>query len=127
MKKRREPITPDITPLVDVVFILLIFFIVSTVFKKDELALILNLPTASESATKIEEDQIFIELSKEELAFRGEKIDLDLLKKRLESIDDKAKATILRIDKDVPYERVVKILDILQAMEFYNLALVTSP
>lgn len=127
MKKRREPITPDITPLVDVVFILLIFFIVSTVFKKDELALILNLPTASESATKIEEDQIFIELSKEELAFRGEKIDLDLLKKRLESIDDKAKATILRIDKDVPYERVVKILDILQSMEFYNLALVTSP
>ncbi|MCK9162382.1 MAG: ExbD/TolR family protein [Arcobacteraceae bacterium] len=127
MKKRREPITPDITPLVDVVFILLIFFIVSTVFKKDELALILNLPTASESATKIEEDQIFIELSKEELAFRGEKIDVDLLKKRLESIDDKAKATILRIDKDVPYERVVKILDILQAMEFYNLALVTSP
>ncbi|MDY0365015.1 MAG: biopolymer transporter ExbD [Arcobacteraceae bacterium] len=127
MKKRREPITPDITPLVDVVFILLIFFIVSTVFKKDELALILNLPTASESATKIEEDQIFIELSKEELAFRGEKIDVDLLKKRLESIDDKAKATILRIDKDVPYERVVKILDILQSMEFYNLALVTSP
>ena len=126
MKKRREPITPDITPLVDVVFILLIFFIDSTVFKKDELALILNLPTASESATKIEEDQIFIELSKEELAFRGEKIDLDLLKKRLESIDDKAKATILRIDKDVHFDRVVIILDILQAMEFYNLALVTS-
>lgn len=124
--KRREPITPDITPLVDVVFILLIFFIVSTVFKKDELALMLNLPTNTESSTKVEQNQIFIELSKNELAFRGSKITMESLKNELALIQDKTQPTILRIDKDVPYDRVVKILDILQALEFYNLALVTN-
>ncbi|MEJ5168307.1 MAG: biopolymer transporter ExbD [Arcobacteraceae bacterium] len=124
--KRREPITPDITPLVDVVFILLIFFIVSTVFKKDELALMLNLPTNTESSTKVEQNQIFIELSKSELAFRGSKITMESLKNELALIQDKTQPTILRIDKDVPYDRVVKILDILQALEFYNLALVTN-
>ena len=124
--RRREPITPDITPLVDVVFILLIFFIVSTVFKKDELALMLNLPSNTESSTKVEQNQIFIELSKNELAFRGSKITVESLKNELALIQDKTQPTVLRIDKDVPYDRVVKILDILQALEFYNLALVTN-
>ena len=124
--RRREPITPDITPLVDVVFILLIFFIVSTVFKKDELALMLNLPANTESSTKVEQNQIFIELSKNELAFRGSKITVESLKNELALIQDKTQPTILRIDKDVPHDRVVKILDILQALEFYNLALVTN-
>lgn len=124
--KRREHITPDITPLVDVVFILLIFFIVSTVFKKDELALMLDLPSVTESATTIEQNQIFIELSKNELAFRGSKITMESFKNELALIQDKSQPTILRIDKNVPYERVVKILDLLQSMEFYNLALVTN-
>lgn len=124
--KRREPISPDITPLVDVVFILLIFFIVSTVFKKDELALMLDLPSVSESAVEVEQKQIFLELSIDDIAFRGSKISLESLKVELALISDKSQPTILRIDKNVPYERVMKILDLLQASEFYNIALVTN-
>ena len=33
-KKKRALLTPDLTPLIDVVFLLLIFFIVSTTFNK---------------------------------------------------------------------------------------------
>jgi biopolymer transport protein ExbD len=124
--KRREPISFDITPLVDVVFILLIFFIVSTVFKKDELALMLDLPSATESATQIEKNQLFLELSTTEIAFRGKTTSLESLRNELSLIENKSQPTILRIGKDVPYERVVKILDILQELEFYNLALVTN-
>ncbi len=48
MKKRsREISPPDLTPLIDVVFLLLTFFIVSTVFRKEEFALSLNLPKTS--------------------------------------------------------------------------------
>ena len=42
--RRREPLAPDITPLIDVVFILLIFFMVTSVFRKEEAALLLQLP-----------------------------------------------------------------------------------
>jgi len=42
--KRREHIAPDLTPLIDVVFLILIFFMVSSTFKKEELALLLTLP-----------------------------------------------------------------------------------
>ena len=45
--KRRESLSLDLTPVIDVVFILLIFFIVTSVFKKEELALMLDLPTSN--------------------------------------------------------------------------------
>ena len=65
--KRRESLGLDLTPVIDVIFILLIFFIVTSVFKKEELALILDLPTSSAKEMKIDDEQIFIELSKNKL------------------------------------------------------------
>ena len=67
--KKREILTPDITPLIDVVFILLIFFIVSSVFKKDELALVLNLPTSSAKEIELKQKEIIIELNHEKLQY----------------------------------------------------------
>ena len=63
MRKHRETLTPDITPLIDIVFILLIFFIVSSVFKKEELALTLDLPNASAKELEVELKQLSVELS----------------------------------------------------------------
>ncbi len=56
--KRRESLGLDLTPVIDVIFILLIFFIVTSVFKKEELALILDLPTSSAKEMKIDDEQI---------------------------------------------------------------------
>lgn len=126
MKRRREYISPDLTPLIDVVFILLIFFIVSSVFKKEELALILNLPSSNAKETQIEQNQINIELSSTSLAYLGQIIDFEKLDIKLSNVTKKDKPVIVRIDKDVKYERVVKVLDILQKYELNNLALVTN-
>ncbi len=124
--KRREPLGIDLTPVIDVVFILLIFFIVTSVFKKDELALILDLPKANAKATKIKDDQIFIELSSEKLAIKGIEVSFISLEDNLKEIKDNKKAVIVRIDKNVKYERVVKVLDLLQKYNLNNLALVTE-
>lgn len=124
--KRREALTPDLTPLIDVVFILLIFFIVSSVFKKEELALMLNLPASSAKEAKVELKQISIELSSTKLAYLGKEISFDKLDDKLSKITKKNKPVIVRIDKSVPYERVVKILDILQKYSLNNLALITK-
>ncbi|NPA60533.1 MAG: biopolymer transporter ExbD, partial [Epsilonproteobacteria bacterium] len=72
--KRREPLTPDITPLIDVVFILLIFFLVSSTFKKDELALDLILPKSGEAEELIKKEDISIELSKTKIALKGKEL-----------------------------------------------------
>ncbi|MEA3384225.1 MAG: biopolymer transporter ExbD [Campylobacterota bacterium] len=126
MRKRRELLTPDITPLIDVVFILLIFFIVSSVFKKEELVLNLDLPGSSAKELKVEIKQLNIELSTNSIAYLGKIISLNDLDIKLSNVTKIDKPIIVRIDKDVKYERVVKILDILQKYSLTNLALVTQ-
>jgi len=124
--KRRETLGIDLTPIIDLVFILLIFFIVTSVFKKDELALILDLPEAEAKASEIKDDQIFIELNENKLAIKGIEVSFASLEDNLKEIKNKKKAVIVRIDKSTKYERVIKVLDLLQKYELNNLALVTN-
>lgn len=124
--KRREFLTPDITPLIDVVFILLIFFMVTSVFKKEELALILNLPKSEAEELAVEIKQVNIEISQSKLAFKGKIVNFEQLDILLSKLKDKNQDIIVRIDKDVKYERVVRVLDILQRYSLNNLALVTN-
>lgn len=124
--KRREQITPDMTPLVDVVFLLLIFFLVSTVFKKEELALLLNLPSSQSSTEMVEKEKISIELSETELALRGKTVTFDDLDDALSQVSDKKQPVTVRIDKEVRYERIIKLFDILKRYELNNLALINE-
>jgi biopolymer transport protein ExbD len=124
--KKREILTPDITPLIDVVFILLIFFIVSSVFKKDELALVLNLPTSSAKEIELKQKEVIIELDKSKLAIYGKEVSISNLEEEISKIKNKKRNIIFRIDKEVKYERVVKILDLLQKHELFNISLLTD-
>ena len=126
MRKKREILAPDITPLIDIVFILLIFFIVSSVFKKEELALNLNLPSSSAKEVNIETKQLNIELSNNSLAFLGKSLTFNELDIKLSNVIKKEKPIIIRIDKNVTYNRIVKVLDILQKYSLNNLSLVTQ-
>ncbi len=121
--KRREYIAPDLTPLIDVVFLILIFFMVSSTFKKDELALLLTLPEAKSASLEIEKEDISIELSKDEVALKGKKVTFEVLDAFLVKVEDKKKPINVRIDKDVTYERVVELLDLLNKHGLNNLAL----
>lgn len=124
--KRREALGLDLTPVIDVVFILLIFFIVTSVFKKDELALMLDLPTSDAKEIEVKQEQVFIELSQTKLAIKGIEVSFSSLEDNLKAIKNKENAVIVRIDKKVEYERVVKVLDLLQKYNLTNLALVTN-
>lgn len=124
--KRREHLGLDLTPIIDVVFILLIFFLVTSVFKEEELALMLDLPSSNAKEIQVKSEQIFIELSVDKLAIKGIEVSFESLEDNLKELKNKDEAVIVRIDKKVPYERVVKVLDLLQKYSLNNLALVTN-
>ena len=129
MKKRtRQELNADITPLIDVVFPLLIFFMTSTVFKKSEMALLLNLPKTedSEGVGEGKNKNIIIELSKNELAINGKKKDFSELNSYLETVKKKDTPIDLRVDKDVVYSRLVTVLDGLKKYNLGNLSLITE-
>ena len=126
-KRTRDTPMPDITPLIDVVFLLLIFFMVSTVFKKSEVALLLNFPEVSEAEAQGTADKVItIELSNEKMAYNGKSIVANELGDKLKSVTNKDIPIELRIDKDVKYEKVVKVLDHLKKNSLNNLSLITN-
>ncbi|MEE2671514.1 MAG: biopolymer transporter ExbD [Bdellovibrionota bacterium] len=124
-KSRREQITPELTPLIDVVFLLLIFFMVSSVFKKDELALLLNLPKSETGKSEsVEKTYITIELAEDSIAYEGEKLSMEELAGKVEGVEKKTLIN-LRVDGSVKYDRLVKVLDLLQKNSLENLSLIT--
>jgi len=122
--RRRKSLTLDMTPLVDVVFLLLIFFLVTSVFKKDELALLLNLPSGKEGEKVVEKKELLIELSKDRVALNGKVLSLDELDKNVSDVTDKKRPVVLRIDKDVPYGRIIELFNLLKKHNLNNLALI---
>ncbi len=124
--RKRELLSPDLTPLIDVVFILLIFFIVSSVFKKNELALVLNLPKSQAQEIKIKPKEVIIELNVQSLALYGKITNLKDFEEDIINIKNKEDVVLFKIDKDVKYNKVVKILDILQKNKLFNISLITQ-
>lgn len=122
--KRRESLTLDMTPLVDVVFLLLIFFLVTSVFKKDELALMLNLPSSKEGSKVIDKKELMVELSKDEIAINKDILTFKEVDTKLATVKDKERPIVVRIDKDVKYERIIKLFDLLEKYGLHNLQLV---
>jgi biopolymer transport protein ExbD len=64
-----ESVTIDLSPMIDCVFILLIFFIVSTVFV-EETGVTVNKPDVS-SASALEKDSILLAVTAEDKVFYG--------------------------------------------------------
>ncbi len=122
--KRRKSLLLDMTPLVDVVFLLLIFFLVTSVFKKDELALLLNLPSAQKGEKVLEKKEISIELSEKSVALNGIKLNMVELESELAKVKEKKRPVVLRIDKHVQYERIIELFNILKTYKLNNLVLV---
>jgi biopolymer transport protein ExbD len=127
-RRSRESVAPDLTSLIDVVFLLLIFFMVSTVFKKEELALMLNLPKTKNMQQEkvVQQQSLIVELSDLGLALNGKQISFDDLEQRLAAVSDKSTLTELRVDRDVKYKRVVKLLALFKRLGLHNLALMTD-
>lgn len=126
-RRRRDQLAMDLTPLIDVVFLLLIFFLVTSVFKKEEVALLLQLPKTEEGQGNEEKkmEEITIELTDNEVAFNGKKSTMEELPAALEG--SKPETLInLRVDGNVRYDRLVKVLDLLSAKKLENISLITN-
>lgn len=115
--------TLDLTPVVDVVFNLLIFFALSLNFAATSGGINVKLPSAS-SAEPVKSEQLTINLTQAgQVYYNDEKIEINDLPKKLGSIDDKNSIVIIRADNSVPHGRVVEVMDIVKSEGFSKLAI----
>ena len=126
MAKRTRRIRPDMTPLIDCVFLLLVFFLVTSVFKQDESVLKLILPETQTETKRDTPEGLYIELSETELAFNGQRGTSDELREKAAAVQNKKSPVAIKIDKGTTYERIAVILDILQVQKLYNIQLINE-
>ena len=126
MARRTRRIRPDMTPLIDCVFLLLVFFLVTSVFKQDESVLKLILPETQSEVTRDTPEGLYIELSETELAFNGERGTPDDLRAKAAAVQNKKSPIAIKIDKGTTYERIAIVLDILQVEKLYNIQLINE-
>jgi biopolymer transport protein ExbD/biopolymer transport protein TolR len=128
LKKENEGPRVDLTPMVDVVFLLLIFFMISTTFIETP-GLSIKLPESSAQTVDREPRELKIFLSSEgEIFYREKRISLQEFKTLLRDYQDDAAQTtfMLLADKDARHGIVVSLMDQARDAGFLKLAIATE-
>jgi biopolymer transport protein ExbD len=115
-KSEEESFSLDLTPMIDVVFLLLIFFMVSTVFVDFNRRMDLTLPSSNSSVPDEKKEQVEIEMTNDKQIFlNGTQITLKELESAiLKSKDRLGGSGVIRADKNLPYGDVIQVMGILQ-------------
>lgn len=127
---RREPedVEVNLTSLIDVVFLLLIFFMVSTTFER-QTAVRVDLPSADRESVQAPAERIEIVVTAEGAMFLNDRALVDARRTTieaalLEAADDERRIPVLiRADGDARHELVVRVMDVLGNTGFSNLSI----
>jgi biopolymer transport protein ExbD/biopolymer transport protein TolR len=128
LRKQREEPRVDLTPMVDVVFLLLIFFMISTTFVESP-GISIKLPEASSQTIDREPKEIKIYLSQDGDIYHGDKkISIDDYKGLLADHQSDAKQTtvLLLADQESRHGKVVILMDLARDAGFTKLAIATE-
>ncbi len=112
-KKKSDESEINITPMLDIVFIMLIFFIVTTSFVK-EISIDVNRPTKSPIKEQKKSDVISVRISAEGQVFVQDRlISLDAVRANIESnLALKPQASVVVVsDRDADAGFLVKVID----------------
>ena len=119
----------ELIPLIDVVFQLVVFFMVSTTFILTP-GISLILPKAETSEPVVMSKLVVTVVSRSELYLNKEQYDLDGLDQRLSIITDEErsefKTVVLEGDEEVSYLLLVHVLDVLRKNGFTGINLRTK-
>lgn len=130
-RRARQEVDVNLTPLIDVVFLLLIFFMVSTTFTQ-ETHLSIDLPEASSQNSRSAETQIEISItSGGDYAINGVSLlnrEQSTLRRAIEKVSegDNAIPMIITADSATPHQSVVTALDVAGQLGFTRLSITTK-
>ncbi len=120
----------QLAPMIDIVFLLLIFFIVTWQFSRSETELNVSVPTAEEGAElERPRGEIIINiLADGTIRVEGLTVDRTQLLEKLSAIAKQFENQPVRIrgDGQVPYQRIVEVIDTCQKAGIWNISFATQ-
>ncbi len=119
----------NLTPLIDVVFLLLIFFMLTTTFVNLENRIKVDLPTGDFATAEPSENIIITITENNTIYLNGKLIDpLKLTESVAAEIkDEPEKIVILEADKNVLHGKVIRVMDLLKKGGAERIAIATQP
>lgn len=121
-RKKREEVSPDLTPLIDVVFLLIIFFMVTTTFNNFG-SIQVDLPSSTiEKTDKNKSIEIIIDKdSKYYVSIDGKITPIEL--EKLEEYLKTAKEATVSADKELKYQTIMDVITKIKENGVENLGL----
>ena len=129
-RRNRESLELNITPLIDVVFLLLIFFMISTTFSR-ETQLLIDLPESSIDA-KLVEEVVDISISKRGSIAVNQRLiydaDLEALITAITEVSGTKNTVpiVIRADAETPHQSVIMAMDAAGRLGFTKIKIATK-
>lgn len=129
--KDQEP-ELNLIPLIDVIFVLIVFFVATTTFNQRS-TMKLQLPTAQAVAKAESGEPLNVIVDAEGRYFIGEnevlKSDVSSLKEAIVAVagQDRSMPVVLRADARTPHQFVITAMDALGQLGFVKLSIATTP
>ena len=121
----------SVTPLIDVVFLLLIFFLVSTRFAEEERSIEIELPAASQSLPLTSEPrEMFINIDKQGQFFVDGKFQhpeqIEALLRQAVANNPLTQTVVIRADKSTDWQFVLTAFDLCKKVGIQNYTAMTD-
>ena len=118
----------NILPMIDIIFAILSFFIISSLFLTRIDSIEVNLPKSSTAVREKNRPQIITVDNNEKIYFKSNEISLKnisaLIRKNIENLEEPL--VILRADTSVKYGLIVNLLDELRKLENLKIGISTE-
>jgi len=115
----------NVTPMLDLAFVLLIIFIITTPLMEGSIEI--NLPTATASKTATDPNSVkTVEVARDgAVYFQSRRVTIEALEAQLTRLHqaDPDLAVVIRADRDLHYQQLVDVFDALQRAQITRLGL----
>jgi biopolymer transport protein ExbD len=124
-ERKREKPQIILTNLIDVILLLVFFFMITSSFAKDQRQIPVNVPTAQSGAT-LDENVVSLQVSENGHIFlSGQEITLAELGTRLPEVlrDSPGTSIVVEADQQVDYGKIIGLLDVVRQAGGSNIGL----
>lgn len=128
-RRRAKAPALALTSMLDVIFLLLCFFVTASVFSQWESEISISLPSASSSETPSRlPGEVILNVARDgSVTVNAKKLTLSDLGERLRKVADfyPGQPVVIRADRETSYDSLVKVLDTCRVAGVWNFSLAT--
>lgn len=130
LRDRRQSKAPElmIIPMIDIMFFLLVFFMLGTLYMVEQRSIPVKLPVAKSSTVDMQNNFVITMKKDGGIYIEDKKAELSslIMQAQMETKANPSLAIVIRADKDIDYGRVINIIDSFKSAGVNRFALATD-